>query len=303
MNRADRDGVDDKEVADTLGQTQRLFETNNAKVSGEQRIMLAQQVMLHSAHPDLIDQGGHLTCNVTDVQMLTFTRRPSAAASMIADVALTGEWTAPDGKQIAIPPQNLIPDAEARVNPPEDGRRSFASQIFQTTALNDIGQRWDPPKHFTNRPPESNADQGEYWTDADGKPLLNDKGEPDKFGGLGYLHIAQEVQRLTGQKNVVLLNSGDDTPFVKEFESEEDLRKVITDAQKDGNMPLIIGVSSDDQLMGGNDQPGDEDRDSNNHVVVIRDYNPSTGMVRVDNSWGSDKDKWVPLGELYTATR
>jgi YD repeat-containing protein len=303
MARADRDGLSNKEVADTLGQTQRLMESRGSQVTGEQRLILAQQVMMHSAHPDKIDQGGHLTCNVSDVSILTFTRRPSEAASMIADVALTGNWTAPDGKRITIPPQNLVPDAEARVHPPDDGRRSFASQIFQTTALNDIGQRWDPPKHFTNRPPESAADQGEYWTDADGKPLLNDKGEPDKFGGLGYVEIAEEVQRLTGMKDVVLLNSGGDYPQVVEFESQEDLQKLIVGAQEDGKMPLIIGVSSDDKLLGGNDKPGTEGRDSNNHVIVIRDYNPSTGMVRIDNTWGSDSDKWVPLTDLYTATR
>jgi YD repeat-containing protein len=319
LNRADKDHVSDKEVSETLKQILRVGESPNAQVTGEQRIWLTQQIMHNAAHPDLIDQGGHNTCNVTDVEMLTYTRNPSVAAKMIADVALTGEYTAADGKKITIPPQNLIPDAEARQNPPEDGRRSFASQIFQATTLNDAGQRWDPPKYFANIPPEGGADTGEFWTDANGKPLLREQKdkdgnvvkdkdgnpvmEPDRFGGLGYLEISQEVQRLTGEKGAVLVSWGSDKPELRSFNSEGDLRKIITDAQKDGHMPLIIDVTADDKLFGGNKPVGDKDRGTGNHVVVIRDYNPTTGMVRLDNSWGSEGDRWVPLSDLYTASK
>jgi hypothetical protein len=273
--------------------------------------------MHNAAHPDQIDQGGHNTCNVTDVEMLTYSRNPSQAARMVADVATTGEYTAQDGKKITIPPQNLIPDAEARTNPPDDGRRGFASQLFQVTALNDAAQRWDPPKYFTNLPPGGGADSGEYWTDAHGNPLLrekkDDKGnvvkdangnpvmEKDSFGGLGYHEISDEVKRLTGEGHSVLVSWKDGK--LHSFESEDDLRGIITDAQHDGKMPLIIDVTADDKLFGGDKPVGDKDRHAGNHVVVIRDYNPSTGMVRVDNSWGSSSDKWVPLTDLYNASK
>lgn len=317
INRAERDKVSDKEVADTLGQVLRIGNASDAKVTGQERLYLTQQIMHHAAHPDQIDQGGHNTCNVTDVEMLTYTRNPSQAARMVADVALTGEYTANDGKKILIPPQNLVPDAEARVNPPDDGRRGFASQIFQATTLNDAAQRWNPPKYCTNIAPGGGADTGEFWTDAHGNPLLrekkDDKGnvvkdangnpvmEKDRFAGLGYHEISDEVKRLTGESKSVLVSWEDGK--LRSFESEDDLRKIITDAQKDGKMPLIIDVTADDKLFGGDKPVGDNERHAGNHVVVIRDYNPTTGMVRVDNSWGSSSDKWVPLTDLYNASK
>lgn len=317
MNRAVRDHVSDKEVADTLGQMLRIGNASDAKVTGEQQIWLTQQIMHNAAHPDQIDQGGHKTCNVTDVEMLTYTRNPSKAAAMVADVALTGEFTASDGKKIIIPPQNLVPDAEARTNPPQDGRRSFASQIFQATTLNDAGQRWNPPKYFTNLPPDGGAESGEFWTDEHGNPLLREKtdnsgnaqkdahGNPimekDRFDGLGYHEISDEVKRLTGQDQSVLVSWKDGK--LHSFETEDDLRNLITDAQRNGKMPLIIDVTADDKLFGGNKPVGDKDRHAGNHVVVIRDYNPTTGMVRVDNSWGSSSDKWAPLTDLYNASK
>lgn len=317
LNRAERDHLSDQEVAKTLQQVMRLGDANNALVNGQERSMLVQQIMHNAAHPDQINQGQHLTCNVTDVEMLAFTRNPSVAAQMIADAAITGEWTAPDGKKIKIPPQNLVPDAEARANPPDDGRRGFADQIFQAVSLNDVGQRETPPKYFASRPPEGGADVGDFWTDENGKPLLrekkdkdgnvvrDDKGnpvmEPDRFGGLGYHEINDEVRRLTGQEHAVIVSWNDGKLLT--FDSEDELRNIIVDAQENNQMPLIIGVTGDDTLFGGSTNPGDKDRGVGNHVVVIRDYNPTTGMVRVDNSWGESNDKWVPLAELYNASR
>lgn len=315
LDRAHQKGMSDEEIASTFAATQRLLEAQDGKVSEQLRQQLAQQIMAESAHPEQTDQGQHLTCNVTDIETRTWFNHPSVMANMVADVALNGSYTASDGKQITIPPQNLIPDGEAVDNPPRDGARSFASQLAQAAMCNDIGQRENPPKYYTQLAPSKDASSGEFWTDASGKPLINqdgdNKGKPMAFSGIGYVDIAKECKRLTDEDHTTFLhrNYGGADELVG-FKDENDLKDKINQAKKDGKMPIIIDVTADDPLFGGKYPSGDRslgpdgkpNRHGADHVVCIDDYNPDTGMVHLDNSWGSNSDKWVPLHDLYQAT-
>src|SRR5262249_42883619 len=38
------------------------------------------------------------------------------------------------------------------------------------------------------------------------------------------------------------------------------------------------------------------------HVVTVTDYNPQTGKVTIDNSWGKGSDHEVDIKQLYKAT-
>ncbi|HEY9755984.1 MAG TPA: hypothetical protein V6C97_12530 [Oculatellaceae cyanobacterium] len=133
-NRADKDGLSPKEVADTYKQAERLLEAKDDQLlPEEQRQRLAAEVILHAAHPNEIDQGYYNTCNVTCLEKLIYSKHPSDAAKLVADVALTGQYRAKDGTVVNLEP---TPHNDSKKYPPALGTRDHASEIFQVTAVN-----------------------------------------------------------------------------------------------------------------------------------------------------------------------
>ncbi len=136
------DRISDRELAKVYQDINRLLEaTDGAKLSQHQRTILAQQILFQAAHPDEISQGYHNTCNVTTLENIMYSRQPSLVSKVVVDAALTGQFKTADDTVVKLSAQNLRPDAEASNNPPFDGERSFASQIFQETAVNVYWQR------------------------------------------------------------------------------------------------------------------------------------------------------------------
>ncbi len=291
--RAKEEGLPVEEVVKTMEATTRLLNSETGAVPEAERINAAQGIMRHAAHPESIDQGAHGTCNVATIENMAFTDRPGQAASMIAEVALTGKWTAPDGKQIKIDAQSLVPGAEERTFPPQDGARSFASQLYQVTALNDLGQRENPPLCFSQRRPASRSDTGEYWTDASGRIV-----EP--FGGLTVGEIADEAERLLPGDNTVIMldaNANWQEGSIIAFNNEKDLTSKLLELKENNDLPIILAVNGSDPVFGGGSP-----NNGINHVVCISDIDTSTNppRVKIDNQWGSRNDGWMSVSNLYS---
>ncbi|MBP9090155.1 hypothetical protein KBI23_03940 [bacterium] len=290
--RMSTDGLSAEEVSKTMEITAQLLNSDTGAVPAQDRINAAQGIMHHSAHPESVDQGFHGTCNVATVENMAFSENPSRAAQMISEVALTGQWTAPDGKQIKVDTNSLTPGAEERTFPPSDGARSYASQLYQVTALNDLGQRENPPIYFSQRRSSSRSDTGEYWTDASGKVL-----EP--FGGLTVNEIAEESKRLLpGDNSVLIVNDGANYQdgSVSSFNSEKDLGDKLVDLKSKDDLPIIMAVNGSDPVFGGTSP-----ENGINHVICIRDIDTSTNppRVKIDNQWGKSSDGWMSLSDLY----
>src|SRR5262249_11465945 len=135
----------------TYHQISRLIQAgDSAPLGAAERLRLAEQVLHHAAAPMKIDQGVNKTCNVTTVEKRIFTRQPSEAARLIADVATTGRYVTANGAVVNLEriPGGLKPDQEALwswTRPFDakqnsdirlDGRRTYASQLLQNTAVN-----------------------------------------------------------------------------------------------------------------------------------------------------------------------
>jgi hypothetical protein len=105
----------------------------------------ALQAAMHVADPDTITQYAHPTCALASLEVAAYTRTPDVATRLVSDVLTTGKFVTTDGTVISIDPFSLRPEAgsndidsvalnqhglhEAQV-------RSYASQVFQTTAAN-----------------------------------------------------------------------------------------------------------------------------------------------------------------------
>jgi YD repeat-containing protein len=270
-------GLTDEQVAKTLESMSQLISSESGKVSQSGRITLAEQIMQECATPSRTDQGGHGTCNITTVETICWFRHPEVAANIIASVALNGYWYSPDGTKVVVPAGALIPDKEAAKNPVPDGTRSFASQLFQATIFNELGQKQSSPVFWTQVPNQKGTDAGWGWVDAAGNYTKD---------GPGWIlnSLGAEVFELTGETLAAagrLVKADGDTV---NFSTEAEMIDYLKECKKDGKFPIIMLVWT------------------GAHVVTIDDYDPETGMVSIDNQWGSKSDKWVSLDQLWIDT-
>ncbi|MBL8086203.1 MAG: hypothetical protein JNN26_26475, partial [Candidatus Obscuribacter sp.] len=163
----------------------------------------------------------------------------------------------------------------------------------QVTALNDLGQRENPPLCFSQRRPASRSDTGEYWTDASGRIV-----EP--FGGLTVGEIADEAERLLPGDNTVIMldaNANWQEGSIIAFNNEKDLTSKLLELKENNDLPIILAVNGSDPVFGGGSP-----NNGINHVVCISDIDTSTNppRVKIDNQWGSRNDGWMSVSNLYS---
>ncbi len=277
-------GLSDSEIAKTLDETSRLLEAQDrAGLPGRSaRVAAAKGILANASDPDkYVNQGGHLSCNVTTIEERAYDRRPATAAKMVADCVLTGGFTSSDGRRIELHPDALAPDPEARTNQlMGENRRSYASQIFQAAALTDLGDR-NPGRPVKYIPVGGPAQSGEGWID----PAT---GQKWAFNGLTMPEIEQENRRINGDTGVCRAGFG----------SPEELRQWLA---ANPNKPLILGVNGRDPLFYGDHTRSDGSPGGLNHVVTVR-YNPQTDRVFVSNQWGADMDFECSVDLLWQAT-
>jgi hypothetical protein len=313
LTRAAKQGLDEKaEVDKTLENCDRLLNSsagayidkiNGSEKGAQLRSMLAEQIMAEAAYPSQTDQGYYGTCTVTAIETRTWFDKPSVASSVIADQALNGKWVAPDGREVKLPQSDYKLDPLSPDPIPSNGMRSFAGQLFQATALSDIGSRGevDAGKEEYYR---TDGNGKEYWADANGKKI-------GAFNGLNDWQTANELRRLDGD-NTEFLCYAPSAPndHVVSFTSKEDFIQKLTDAQNQGKMPLVIAVAAGDPFFGNG---GGHEL---NHAICIDSYDPVTRTVVIDNQWGdsfdwgtskvmgspSDRNTSASIDDFYPAT-
>jgi hypothetical protein len=127
-----------------------LADDPSAHLPIEQRRDLAEQILKHAAYPETVEQAKNNTCTVANVEKRTYYRQPDKNAQVLADIALTGRTVTVGGNVIDLTQieNGTRPDTSAnkslelqRVDSKDpirdDPGRDLASQILQTTMVND----------------------------------------------------------------------------------------------------------------------------------------------------------------------
>jgi hypothetical protein len=249
-----------------------------------QRQQLASEVMHQVSDTTDIKQGRHETCNAATIEATTSSRYPEEAARLVEEVALTGIYKV-GNIPYRMPHENLTYHTKAEQKP--TGQRSFASQIFQTTAVNLYLLKHEPGKRYyesDNLDKHKPDDTGERKQDGD-KPAK--AGPPGNFAAPGNFIEIQNL--ITGEKGTVLSNNErtSDADRVTYVSSVQKLEQQLSEAKKNHKFPITIEVNVAKEPFHS------EGGRSGSHVVTIRGYDdsdPKNPKVFVDNQWSSKMD-------------
>lgn len=316
------------EIDDTYKQISYLL-TNESKwkpgLTELQRTQLAMQVLHEAAHPTSISQGNKNTSVITASERARiFTREPSKAARLIAQMAVDGEYIPPGEPGIRIKANrfNLTPDSEARHDPTQefhsfptrDGERSFAGQILETTAVNIYLQKHGMKEEYVQTNfRESADDTGERFLDSTktnvqfvgmrAKELVHDP-------GLGPIAAAEVHNAITGRPV-----SGKWLLMTKDLQQVSDLQndrktdpkaaqaiaaaadrgqmvKAIADAHDKGSFPMVAYVHTGQEPFRKDYVDGGTGSGATWHAVSIVGIENKDGATRyfIDNQWRNAVD-------------
>ncbi|MBX9670578.1 MAG: hypothetical protein K2X93_23450 [Candidatus Obscuribacterales bacterium] len=322
----------DKQKQEVYKQADRLLDGKDAALTSREKAELADQLYWHITNSSDNDQGRNKTCNVTVLRGMALKDQPEVAAKLTADVANRGQFTTKDGTTINVPMDSVKvrPGSPESKFPPEGGHRTALGKLWDVSLVNSRVQRdtVDPlgkkvPKgslSYREVTPESRTDTGGRIVrkNEDGSEStlhLNKDGasKPNDSPLLGGSEIADAWNQLTGSKLDGRYLLHEKRSAGKDFDrlvggkigSEEQLKESLA---KLGDKSAIVSLNSGRlQQMArqraaverGEDPNKVPRPDGGNHVVLVSDYDPKTGTVKIDNSWGQKNDVRITVKELY----
>ena len=289
------------EIADTFQQATRLLQTSENERTARDHATLADQILQHAAHPTRIDQGKHNTCTAAALEVRLFAEHPSEAAKLIADVGTTSTYTSLDGTKVKLSRLDLQKDSESKQNPPRDGDRSYASKLFQETAI-DLHFA-DSKLRFLEVPVNA---KGKFDYEA---ILDRNDGQGYPFTGLRLADMAVIENKIVGHADPhrYLRNSDSGAGhngLETLFTSENELRNAFESANQHNQFPLTLFVNGHNRTI---KPDAKKSAKFAGHVVTVFGYDDGTGNAQIDNQWGGRYDHitdgGIPIGQLYEATR
>jgi YD repeat-containing protein len=313
-----------------------------APLSAAERSLLAEQVMLETARPDLIDQGSHSLCNVATVEIKTAIEHPSEFARLVAEVGTTGKYTTLDGYTIDAQQLKFLrpnQDALSALHRPfdgsnfsdlkTDGKPSFADSLFQYTAANAWWSREGSGKMFVDNfigDALRGADGHTMWL-PDLKNQLKRVTSPKLHGE----YLTDIYHQITGSNSTDFYFTRDlatangrgpngifyngtkiDTPY--------QLGNQLQAVQNRGEVSIIKVngdlLSTDPSKPYFNPNAKSDPLEPGAHVVVVKsiDYSqartfpgtntldPSTVKVEILNQWGRNQNRLYTPGQDQRAT-
>ncbi len=343
-------GKDRRELARTFAHTSEMLKEIarlNLDPEAQHRLQqVVEETLWMAAHPPQVSQGWHPTCLLASAESRSYAEHPAETMKIMKELALTGEYRCPDGtvlRPFTADGINILhPDADALshyqgMGDREDGRRLFASQMFQTLLVQahyadhdrfdgeyvgkgNIGYLNDHIVDLSTHPPR----------------VLSEKTGPR----MSASDITWAFEKLTGRhEDFVLLNRRyDDARHVRPeyaFDTPEQFAHALFSNQARHRLPLSIQLNTfhepfytDSGAHHSAAEGGEHmvnvvkvevmDRADPNHKMIQINpanlFDPVTGKltvnlddvyVSVTNQWGKSSNhiyKKIPLSEVFRAT-
>lgn len=311
-NRVINRGLTAEEIENTYKALGWLLDTGEGgKIPFAERVKLAQQVLSQCNTPSSIDQGHHHTVCVSAVETRVYTRRPARAAQLVCALALAGRHVLPNGAAVRLTETSLRPDFEGVTNPPIDGKRSFASQLFQVAAVNSVYTARQERVIYDQTTPNLSAqavDTGERLYTVAPAALLPKGTTP----GLSNHETVEAYELLTGDREIDVIlehtaNSADpDMVYcVGKFSNMDEFARKLALCKRKGRLPVLLALHTGNQPFFEDSGNGTAGGSGGWSVVTVTDYNEKEQLVEIDNQWGSQSDHMnapLTLKEVYYST-
>ncbi|CAN5511629.1 hypothetical protein BH10CYA1_BH10CYA1_52980 [soil metagenome] len=319
--RAQEQHMSAEEVAKTYHEISRVLEAKGTQpMDDRKRVRVALGIMAIAAEPTSNDQGAHNTCNVTTIENRLFTREPSTAAKLIADIATTGKYVAADGTTVNLDRRSFSTHGEEAGNAARGtNERNYASQLFNVTAVNLIlvkhNEATIPPGdlRYSQERPTSYKDSGERVRDYSKNPptvIAEDPNEAAMFNGMISINSMItgrfEPEAFMGHKDSI---TSEDNK-VTSFDTKDEFEAKLAAAKENGGFPIVLGVYANNKPFFDTEsrRPLHVDHAlQDGHVVLVTGYDPVTHTVTYDNQWGNSQDhrddKPVSVEDMFKATK
>jgi hypothetical protein len=333
VQRSHKDGPAKlREMANTYEQISRLLsaehdvlgrytECNQKPADTPWRVQVAQQVMHQAAEPFSISQGPQAICSVASLEVREYYREPAAVSRLVSDVVLTGKYTPTvDGKTIDMTAckHNLIPDvfsmnfnvvknvAHEPVKILEHATykdfRSFASQIFDNTAINiglqPRGYRFEQParadyvgakKQPNGHVVDLNSHVSTPWGSGDKRQVsdVDIAHIAHRISGKEERHFVltaaklNETERASYEMRKAYDWTNRDIPVTSVF-SKTSLAADLKKVEDSGEWPPIVRLDAS--------LPPISSVGSSSHFVVISKMSADGKLLSVDNTWDDAAD-------------
>ncbi len=317
--RAQQQHLSDEEVAKTYREISRVLEAKGTQpMDDRKRVRVALGIMAIAAEPTSNDQGGHNTCNVTAIENRLFTREPSNAAKLIADVATTGKYVAADGTAVTLDRASFSTYGEEANNAARGtNARNYASQLFDVAAVNLVlvkhNEATIPPGdlRYSQERPTSFRDSGERVRDYSKNPptvISDNPYEAAMFDGMLKINT-MITGRFEPQAFMVQKDSTPEGSRITSFDSKEEFETKLAAAKEAGAFPIVLGVHANNRPFFDTESRHPLHVDhalEDGHIVLVTGYDPVKHTVTYDNQWGNSQDhsddKPVSIDDMYKAT-
>ncbi len=335
-DRAKRESVPASQIAATFNDLARIIAPDSkSPLSQREKVRMAEGAIKAAAEPRSNDQGKYGTCQTIVAENRLYSKSPSTITGLLAQIAERGSFVTKDGTRVDMDSTNLRAHGQAALNQkPGSDTRSYSSQVLQTAIINahltKIGMELYPPEnikymqgtHVLQGKNVDAVDNGEHLVAYTTNPIQKAKLSAG-YAMLGEDSLVKSYAQITGQfrPDLYLIASSD--PGAKsgyksatKFGSVEELASVLSQLKeaegKTGPIfaPIVVHANSKTILPNRSSNPLDlkpetEHIEQDGHVLNVYDYDPKTGLVKIDNQWGNKHDyieKPLTVDQLYNAT-
>lgn len=305
-------GMSPDEPEKTYEQVNKLLNSNqNAILSKEEILDIAEQIIHQAAYPNQVRQGQANTCSVASIESRIYARYPSAAAKFVVEAATGGAVELANGSRVLLPQESLSADNQSSSYSRDDGYyRSHASQIFQLSAVNSYYDQINKSSNGNTliRYEITNP----AWVDDSGERLYDYADSPDysKSSLVQYLGNSPEIPLDKLEELSNLISGKAESGFVLadesvevvtgNFSSANDLSEKLARLKQEEKLPVIVWVDATNAPFSEESMAGEEE-EAGSHVLTISDYEKRSKLIYADNQWDQDSDIWIDLDDFYSA--
>lgn len=274
-----------EEITQTYAEISRILAGGeHSAVDANKLGALALDVLHQAANPESIHQGLSDTCAVASLESRIYSRHPSQAAKLVADVALSSKF---DGVTIDSATVNHFTPAERALADNTDFGRSHASQIFQFTAINLYMAADAPQQNLDYRYAHPILDKPQEGRFDKATGTLQDSQLHVRIDGDGVELLRQVNNRIVGKDEADFIVALPQTPTEQEF---RDTLNTLNQAQ---NFPAILVLPISDSYKNGG---------TPYHALAITPGADADHYL-VNDQFSDQNDKQMTVSQLYQAMR